>query len=127
MVSKFNSYISRRFEYPLTIKYKSMNETLPTIGKTEKSSTIVEAIDKFECFTRNLNELAKKIQLVIEDENGNPRKMELTEWVNIVQSIWDEAKDISEECLGQPIDVQFGDSFTAVIIRTVLASIGLKV
>jgi uncharacterized protein Yka (UPF0111/DUF47 family) len=104
-----------------------MNENLPTTEVVKTTNHVIEAIDKFECFTRNLNELAQKLQMSIEDENGNPKKMELTEWVKIVQSVWDEAKDISSECLGTPINVEFGDSFTAVIARTVLASIGLRI
>lgn len=104
----------------------TMTNNLPTIGKQEDTNQVLVALDKFECFTRNLNELATKLQMVVQDDAGNPRKMELTEWVKIIQSIWDETKDISSECLGKDIQVEFGDSFTGVVVRTVLASIGLR-
>lgn len=126
--SKFTPVIYRKFDYVNLKNYKTMSttENLPTIGKKEDVNQLLVALDKFECFTRNLNELAIKIQMIVEDEQGNPRKMELSEWVKIIQSIWDETKDISSECLGKEIQVEFGDNFTGVIVRTVLASIGLR-
>jgi len=80
-----------------------------------------------ECYLANMAELAKELQGVLVEQDGNIIKIDdYREVVAIVQVLWDKFKETAKECEGKEFEIKLGNDLVAMIVKTTLSVIGFN-